>query len=475
MSILKEECGIFGIFGNPEAANLTYLGLYSLQHRGQESAGIVTADGYKLHVHRAMGLVTDVFSEGVINKKLSGKSAIGHVRYSTSGSSDNKNTQPITVVYEKGELAISHNGNLTNARMLRQDLEKQGSIFQSTTDTEVITHLIAKSEEEEVVNRIICALNQCKGAYSLLFLTHDKLLAARDPRGFRPLVLGKLNKNYVISSETCAFELIGAEYVREVEPGEIIEIDESGLTSHKPFPKVEPAPCVFELIYFARPDSFFNDKNVYMVRKELGRQLAIEHPADADIVIAVPDSGMPAAIGFAEKLNIPIDMGFLRSHYVGRTFIEPQQSIRDFGVKLKLNAIKEVIKDKRVVVVDDSIVRGTTSRKIVKMIKDAGATEVHMRISSPPMKHPCYYGIDTPLKDDLIANSLTIEETNHYITSDSLGYLSIDGVQKAVDNYNRSQKKGSYCKACFTGEYLAELTDIKMNLDQLDLFSKRVG
>lgn len=474
MSMLKEECGIFGIFGNPEAANLTYLGLYSLQHRGQESAGIVTADGQKLHAHRAMGLVTDIFSEEVINNKLSGNSAIGHVRYSTAGSSDNKNTQPITVVYEKGELAISHNGNLTNARMLRRDLEKQGSIFQSTTDTEVIIHLIAKSEEDEIVNRIISALNQCKGAYSLLFLTHNKLFAARDPRGIRPLVLGKLNKNYVVSSETCAFELIGAEYVREIDPGEIVEIDENGIKSHKPFPKVEPAPCVFELIYFARPDSFFTNKNVYMVRKQLGRQLAIEQPADADIVIAVPDSGMPSAIGFAEQLNIPLDMGFLRSHYIGRTFIEPQQSIRDFGVKLKLNAVKEVIKDKRVVVVDDSIVRGTTSRKIIKMIKDAGAKEVHMRISSPPMKHPCYYGIDTPLQDDLIANSLTTEEINHYITSDSLGYLSLEGVKKAIESCNGSRNgSSSYCNACFTGEYLVELTDVNMKLDQLELFYRR--
>ena len=472
MSILKEECGVFGIFGNPEAANLTYLGLYSLQHRGQESAGIVTADGYKLHAHRAMGLVTDIFSGEVINK-LTGKSAIGHVRYSTAGSSDNKNTQPITVAYEKGELAISHNGNLTNARTLRRELEKQGSIFQSTTDTEVIIHLIAKSEEEKVVSRIISALDKCKGAYSLLFLTPDKLIAARDPRGFRPLALGKLNKNYVVSSETCAFELIGAEYIREIEPGEVVEIDEGGIESYKPFPEAKPAPCVFELIYFARPDSFFNNKNVYRARKELGKQLAVEHPVDADLVIAVPDSGVPAAIGYAEELNIPIEMGLLRSHYIGRTFIEPQQSIRDFGVKLKLNAIKEVIDRKRVAVVDDSIVRGTTSRKIVKMVRDAGAEEVHMRISSPPMKYSCYYGIDTPSRDELIANSLNVEETNHYITSDSLGYLSIDGVRKAVENYNKNGKEESYCDACFTGEYPVEITDAKLNLNQLDLFYRK--
>ncbi len=471
MSTLKEECGVFGISGNLEAANLTYLGLYSLQHRGQEGAGIVTADDYKLHSHRALGLVTDIFSKEVINTKLTGKSAIGHVRYSTTGINDNKNTQPITVAYEKGELAISHNGNLTNAITLRKELEKRGSIFQSTTDTEVIIHLIAKSKEEKIVDRIISALKECKGAYSLLFLTPDKMIAARDPRGFRPLVLGKLNKSYVVSSETCAFELIGAEYIREVEPGEILEIEEEDIKSYKPFLEVEPAPCVFELIYFARPDSFFTNKNVYMVRKKLGRQLAIEHPVDADLVIAVPDSGAPAAIGFAEQLNVPIEMGLLRSHYVGRTFIEPQQSIRDFGVKLKLSAVKEVINGKKVVVIDDSIVRGTTSRKIVKMIKDAGAKEVHMRISSPPMRYPCYYGIDTPSKEELIANSLNIEEINHYIMSDSIGYLSIEGMRKVVEN--NSEKDKSYCNACFTGRYMVELTDARLNLAQRDLFYKQ--
>ena len=418
MSILKEECGVFGIYGHPEASNLTYLGLYSLQHRGQESAGIVTADGYMLHAHRQMGLVTDIFNEEIINK-LKGKNAIGHVRYSTAGSSDNKNTQPILVTFDKGELAIAHNGNLTNARTLRNGLEQEGSIFQSTTDTEVIIHLIAKSQEEKLVNRIIYALNRCKGAYSLLFLTPENLVAARDPNGFRPLVIGMLGNSYVVASESCAFELIGAEYLREVEPGEIIVINENGLQSYKPFAEVRQSSCVFELIYFARPDSFLNNKSVYQVRKELGKQLAREHPVDADVIVAVPDSGVPAAMGFSEELNIPNEMGLLRSHYIGRTFIEPQQSIRDFGVKLKLNAIKEVIKNKRVVIVDDSIVRGTTSRKIVKMVRDAGAKEVHMRISSPPMKFSCYYGIDTPSREELIANSLNLEEINHYITSET--------------------------------------------------------
>ena len=472
MPKLKEECGVFGIYGNPEAAKLTYLGLYSLQHRGQESAGIVTADGYSLRSHRAMGLVTDVFSEDVIDK-LPGKSAIGHVRYSTAGSSDTKNIQPIRITFEKGELAISHNGNLTNARTLRKELENAGSIFQSTTDTEVIVHLIAKSEQEKIVKRIMSALAMCKGAYSLVFLTPDKLIAARDPKGFRPLALGKLNHNYVVASETCAFELIGAEFVREVEPGEIIEINDEGLKSYKPFPEVKPATCVFEFIYFSRPDSFFNNKNVYQVRKELGKQLAIEHPADADLIVAVPDSGVPAAMGFSEQLNIPIEMGLLRSHYIGRTFIQPQQSIRDFGVKLKLHAIKEVINGKRVVIVDDSIVRGTTSRKIVTMIREAGAKEVHMRISSPPMKFSCYYGIDTPSREELISNSLTVDEINHYITSDTLGYLSIEGIETALRNCAEFTNGESYCNACFTGKYPVEITDSKLNLKQMDLFSRK--
>ena len=472
MSILKEECGVFGIYGHPEASNLTYLGLYSLQHRGQESAGIVTADGYMLHAHRQMGLVTDIFNEEIINK-LKGKNAIGHVRYSTAGSSDNKNTQPILVTFDKGELAIAHNGNLTNARTLRNELEQEGSIFQSTTDTEVIIHLIAKSQEEKLVNRIIYALNRCKGAYSLLFLTPENLVAARDPNGFRPLVIGMLGNSYVVASESCAFELIGAEYLREVEPGEIIVINENGLQSFKPFPEVRQSSCVFELIYFARPDSFLNNKSVYQVRKELGKQLAREHPVEADVIVAVPDSGVPAAMGFSEELNIPNEMGLLRSHYIGRTFIEPQQSIRDFGVKLKLNAIKEVIKNKRVVIVDDSIVRGTTSRKIVKMVRDAGASEVHMRISSPPMKFSCYYGIDTPSREELIANSLSLEEINHYITSDSLGYLSIDGIRKAIENHKKYGEGEFYCNACFTGKYPVEITDSKLNLKQLNLFQRK--
>ena len=472
MSKLKEECGVFGIYGNLEAANLTYLGLYSLQHRGQESAGIVTSDGKRLYSHREMGLVTDVFSEDVINK-LPGKTAIGHVRYSTAGSSDNKNTQPIVVTFLNGELAIAHNGNLTNAKTLRSELENEGSIFQSTTDTEVIVHLISRSKEKKLLQKVVSALSDCNGAYSLLFLSPEMLIAARDPKGFRPLSLGILDGSYVVASESCAFELIGAKYERDVEPGEIIVINDKGIESHKPFPEVKASSCVFEFIYFARPDSFINNKNVYQIRKELGKQLARENPADADIVIAVPDSGVPAAMGYAEELNIPLEMGLLRSHYVGRTFIEPQQSIRDFGVKLKLHAVKEVIEGKRVVIIDDSIVRGTTSRKIVKMIREAGAKEIHMRISSPPMKFSCYYGIDTPSKGELIANTLNIDEINTYITSDSLGYLSIEGIHKSMKNYGTLGEKENYCNACFTGNYPVEIKDLKFNKNQLDLFNRK--
>ncbi len=470
MAKLREECGVFGIYDHPAASNFTYLGLYSLQHRGQESAGIVSTDGEKLYSHREMGLVTDVFDEESI-LKLKGTTAIGHVRYSTTGSSNNKNTQPLMMNYEKGELAVGHNGNLTNARALRHKLEKEGSIFQSTTDTEVIVHLIARSKEKTFLGRTIEALTECKGAYSLVFLTPKGLVAARDPHGFRPLVLGKIENSYVVASETCAFELIGADYVREIAPGEIVFINESGIRSFNPFPKERHKYCVFENIYFSRPDSFFQGKNVYQMRKNMGRQLAIECPADADIVVAVPDSGLPAAMGYAEELGIPFETGLLRSHYIGRTFIQPQQSIRNFGVKLKLSVIKEVINGKKVVVVDDSIVRGTTSRKIIRMIRDAGAKEVHMRISSPPMKFSCYYGIDTPLKEELIAHSLEVEKIKDYITSDTLGYLSQEGIVKAVTNGNKSLNgKSSYCFACFDGNYPVEITDEKISHQQMDLF-----
>ncbi|MGH7800879.1 MAG: amidophosphoribosyltransferase [Thermodesulfobacteriota bacterium] len=469
MPKLKEECGVFGIYGHPEAANLTYLGLHALQHRGQESAGIVSSNGTHLFTHREMGLVNDIFTEEVLSK-LPGRNAIGHVRYSTTGSSHLKNSQPIVVTYARTELAIAHNGNLTNALTLKEELEQSGAIFQSSTDTEVIVHLIARSKEQSVIKRIIEALMRCRGAYSLLILSPEFMIATRDPYGFRPLVLGKLEDAVVVASETCAFDLIEAEFVRELEPGEILVVSPRGIESFKPFPEVKHTHCVFEFIYFARPDSFMFGRNVYQVRKELGKQLAREQPADADIVVAVPDSGVPAAIGYSEESGLPLELGLLRNHYVGRTFIEPQQSIRNFGVKLKLNAIREVLSGKRVVIVDDSIVRGTTSRKIVKMIRAGGAKEVHMRISSPPMCFSCYYGVDTPIREELIASSLDVEEINKYITSDTLGYLSLEGVTKAVESYKGLDGKEGFCDACFTGNYPVEITDSKVQLKQLQLF-----
>lgn len=468
---LKEECGVFGIFNHTEAANMAYLGLHSLQHRGQESAGIVTSDGGRLHRQRAMGLVADIFN-GESLKNLPGTSAIGHVRYSTSGSSTLNNIQPIVITRAGSEMAIAHNGNLTNALTLRCRLENEGAIFQSTADTEVVVHLMARAPKQGLADRIIYALSLCKGAYSMVFLDSNKLVAARDPYGFRPLVLGKLDDGcHIVASETCSFELIEAEYIREVEPGEIVIIDEDGVQSLQPFPQKQPATCVFEYIYFSRPDSSMNGRSIYLVRKEMGKRLAVEHPADADIVIAVPDSGVPAAMGYSEQLGIPLEMGFLRSHYVGRTFIEPEQSIRNFGVKLKLSAVKEGIKDKKVVVVDDSIVRGTTSRKIVKMLRDAKAKEVHVRICSPPMKFSCYYGIDTPDKDELIANSLDIDEIKKYITADSLGYLSKGGIDIAVQSCSPfNSKREGYCYACFTGDYKVEIDDLKLPSTQMNLF-----
>lgn len=473
ISQLKEECGVFGIFNNSEAAKLAYLGLHSLQHRGQESAGIVTSDGARLYRKRSMGLVADIFDEASL-ENLPGKSAIGHVRYSTSGSSTLNNIQPIVITRSGSEMAIAHNGNLTNALTLRHSLEEEGAIFQSTTDTEVVVHLMARSGKHSLSDRIIHALSECKGAYSMVFLDSEKLVAARDPHGFRPLVLGKLGESHVVASETCSFELIGARYIREVEPGEVIVIDEKNLVSLKPFPPASPANCIFEYIYFSRPDSFMNGRSMYRVRKELGKRLAIEQPAAADIVVAVPDSGVPAAMGYAEQMGIPLEMGFLRSHYVGRTFIEPEQSIRNFGVKLKLSAVRDVIKDKKVVVVDDSIVRGTTSRKIVRMVRDAGAREVHVRVCSPPMRFSCYYGIDTPNKEELIANSLNVDEIRKYIIADSLGYLSKNGIDIAVQKCSPSAANGKpegYCYACFTGNYKVQIDDLKFLPKQMNLFS----
>jgi amidophosphoribosyltransferase len=446
-------CGVFGIHGHDEAANLTYLGLHALQHRGQESAGIVSAQGDTLHAYRAMGLVGDVFGQDAL-ATLPGNTAIGHVRYSTAGVSQLKNAQPLRVSYSGGQLAVAHNGNLVNAQALRDELEATGAIFGSDSDTEVLIHLIARSRQPTFEAKVVEALKRVDGAYCLLFLTGKQLVAVRDPRGFRPLVLGKLRDAWVFASESNSLDLIEAELVRELEPGEMVVVDAQGqLHSSKPFEKKRLGRCVFEHVYFARPDTVLFGSSVYQTRKQLGMQLAQEQPADADLVIGVPDSGVPAAIGYSKQSGIPFDVGLIRSHYVGRTFIEPQQSIRHFGVKLKLSAVRHVLAGKRVVVVDDSVVRGTTSRKIVKMLKAAGATEVHLRISSPPTRWPCYYGIDTPSRQELIAATHTDAEIARYVTADSLGYLSIEGLGAAVGD----PASETFCNACFSGNYLTPL------------------
>jgi len=465
-----DHCGVFAIHGHTEAANLAYLGLHALQHRGQESAGIVTSDGQQLFAHRAMGLVQDAFSQDQL-ARLPGRLAIGHVRYSTAGGSHLKNAQPFAVDYARGSLAVCHNGNLTNADELRAELEARGSIFQSSSDTEVLVHLVAMSGAAAIEDRVADALARVQGAYSLLFLTEDTILAVRDPMGIRPLCLGILPASgnsqrrdaHVVASEPTAFDLIGAEFVRDVEPGEMILIDESGVRSRRLAEQAPPHMCVFEFVYFARPDSRLGGKSVYEVRKTLGEQLAKEHPVEADVVIPVPDSGVPSAIGYAAALGIPFEMGLIRSHYVGRTFIEPQQSIRHFGVRLKLNPVEPILRGKRVVVVDDSMVRGTTARKLVKMVRDAGAREVHLRISSPPTEWPCYYGIDTPTRRELIASSHSVLEIARYVTVDTLGYLSLEGMLAAVARVPTPEvparpatppAAGSgYCHACFSGQY----------------------
>jgi amidophosphoribosyltransferase len=449
-------CGVFGVYGHPEAGKLAYLGLHALQHRGQESAGIVVTDGVRLRAHRAMGHVHDSFSPQVLDA-LSGFAAIGHVRYSTAGGSSIKNAQPLSVEYARGSIAVAHNGNLTNADEVHERLEERGSIFQSSSDTEVIVHLVAMSTQRAVEDRIADALRQVSGAYALVFLTEKSLIAVRDPMGIRPLVLGKFPSQEhpcIVASEPTAFDLIDAKYVREIKPGEMVIIDESGVKSSFPLASAPKKSCVFEYVYFARPDSVLGGVSVYEVRKNMGRRLAEEHACDGDVVIPVPDSGVPAAIGFAERSGIPFELGLIRSHYVGRTFIEPEQSIRHFGVRLKLNPVSDVLRGKKVIVIDDSIVRGTTSRKIVKMIRDAGAREIHLRISSPPTEWPCYYGIDTPTRMELVASSHNAEEIARYVTSDSLGYLSLDGMVDAVTRTRGFEGgPGDFCHACFSGQY----------------------
>ncbi|HET9995610.1 MAG TPA: amidophosphoribosyltransferase [Candidatus Acidoferrum sp.] len=456
-----DECGVFGVFGHPEAANLAYLGLYALQHRGQESAGIVSSDGTDLYLHRAMGEVEEIFQPTVL-AQLPGSIAIGHTRYSTAGDKALLNAQPIMIDCNKGKVALGHNGNLTNAAEWRRKLEHRGSIFQTNSDTEVIVHLIARSQARNLSGALGDALNQVEGAYSLLVLTQDELYAVRDPRGFRPLVLGKLTTPggfvaWLVASETCAFDLLNAQYVREIEPGEMVRISKSGIESIHFAPQKPLQQCIFEHVYFSRPDSIIFGRSVNESREMLGRLLAQEHPVEADIVVPVPDSGVPAAVGYALESKIPFRMGLIRNHYIGRTFIEPSQAIRNFGVKLKLNPIRGLIEGKRVILVDDSIVRGTTSRKIVRMVREAGAKEVHVRISCPPTISPCYYGVDTPTREELIASSNSPEEICKFLGADSLGYLSLPALKQAV-----ADTEGKFCTSCYTGVYPTDLVQLEV-------------
>jgi amidophosphoribosyltransferase len=445
-------CGIFGIHNHKDAAKLTYLGLYALQHRGEESAGIVTRCGTKLLNHKGLGLVGDIFHEGVL-KGLRGKHAIGHVRYSTTGSTTTKNIQPFYIKHKKEQLTIAHNGNLINTAELHRELEKKGAIFQTTMDSEIIAHLFTHSEGKKKYTQLIKdMLKQLKGAYSLVMMLNDILIGARDPFGWRPLCIGKLGEAYVLASETCALDLIQAEYVRDVEPGEIVFITKKGIESIKPDKKHKRALCIFEYIYFSRPDSNIFNHNVYLSRKELGRQLAREYPIDCELVMSIPDSGSYAAVGYAEEMDKPCEVGMIRNHYVGRTFIQPSQFIRDFKVKVKLNPIKAVLKDKRIVVIEDSIVRGTTSKARIKALRDAGAKEIHMRVTCPPLKYPCFFGIDFPTKKELIASNKSIKEIKDFLGLDSLEYLSLDGMLKSMQ-----QSDGEFCTACFNGNYPVKL------------------
>jgi amidophosphoribosyltransferase len=450
--MIADKCGVFGITGTRNAAILTYFGLYALQHRGQESCGIATSDNKTIHMKVGMGEVHAVFSSPEQLKELKGRAAIGHNRYSTTGSSSTTNIQPLLIKYKNGLLALGHNGNLTNYRKLRRQMEATGSIFSTTSDSEIILHLIAKSRYQQIEKALADALKKATGAYSLVMLSGEDLVAARDPVGVRPLALGKLRKSWVVASETCAFDIIGAKYIRDIEPGEILVANGGGLQSYQLLPKRDHAFCIFEYIYFSRPDSMIFNKNVDKVRRRLGSQLAKEHPIDADIIISVPDSSNTAALGFAEETGIPYEIGLIRNHYVGRTFIQPEQKIRDLDVKIKFNPILGVLKKKRVVVVDDSIVRGTTSKKLVKMLRDAGAREVHMRISSPPIKFPCYYGIDMPTKKELIGSQRSVESIRRYLGVDSLGYLSLEGMLSLPALPNEG-----FCHACFSGEYTIEI------------------
>jgi amidophosphoribosyltransferase len=470
---LREECGVVAIYGHPEASKLAYLSLYALQHRGQESAGIAASNGEQLQLHKAMGLVSDIFTADALTR-IPGSLAIGHTRYSTAGDSALLNAQPIMVECSKGKIALAHNGNLTNAHEVHAQLEQAGSIFQTTSDTEVVVHLIARSREHTLVDAMADSLRRVEGAFSLVMLTPDRIFAARDPRGFRPLVMGRIptapsrdggpggeaahpGDTIVFASETCAFDLIGATYEREVKPGELVIVGPEGVHSRFYSAAQPQSSCIFEHVYFSRPDSIVFGKAVQQTRDAMGRQLALEAPVDADIVVPVPDSGVTAALGFSYQSGIPIQFGLIRNHYVGRTFIEPEQRVRDFGVKLKLNPVRNVLEGKRVVLIDDSIVRGTTSRKIVRMVRESGAKEVHMRVSCPPTISPCYYGVDTPSKNQLIAANKTVEEIREYIGADSLAYLSLEGLRKAAGD----DDEHTFCTACYTGKYPTKIVDVE--------------
>ena len=456
---LREECGLFGIFGDSDAAAHTALGLHALQHRGQEAAGIVTYDGEHFHAHRDLGQVGDIFSDERVIGRLPGHSAMGHVRYSTAGDTVLRNVQPLFADLQFGGFALAHNGNLTNAVHRRSELVERGSLFQSTMDTEVIVHLVATSRAGATIDRVIDALRQVEGAYALVAMTANCVIGVRDPLGVRPLVLGRLGTSIIVTSETCALDIIGAEFLRDVEPGEMVVLDESGIHSLRPFPPARQRFCIFEHIYFARPDSLVEGTSVYETRKRIGAELARESQVPADVVIPVPDSGVPAAIGYADQAALPFELGIIRNHYVGRTFIEPGQTIRNLGVKLKHNANRATIAGKRVVMVDDSIVRGTTSVKIVEMVRAAGATEVHMRIAAPPTSYSCFYGIDTPAREELLAARMSVEEMAAYIGVDSLAYVSLDGLYRAMGEMGRDNEAPQYCDACFTGDYPTRLTD----------------
>jgi len=473
---LREECGVFGVAGAPDGARLVALGLHALQHRGQEAAGITSFDGVDFHTHRAMGHVAGNFDREDVMVPLRGHVACGHVRYSTTGETALRNVQPLYADLASGGFAIAHNGNISNAMRLRRDLVRNGSIFQSTSDTETIIHLVAMSKYRTFLDKFIDALKQVEGAYSLIVMTPEGMIACRDPLGIRPLVMGKVGEAIIFASETVALDVVGATFVREIEPGELVIVKGGEISSHRPFAPVSPRPCIFEHVYFSRPDSISAGQSIYTVRKAIGAQLAMESPVDADLIIPVPDSGTPAAIGYAQQSGIPFELGIIRSHYVGRTFIQPTNEVRHLGVKIKHNANRALIEGKRVILIDDSIVRGTTSLKIVQMMRDAGAAEVHMRIASPPTRHSCYYGVDTPERAKLLAHSKNVAEMNAYIHADSLAFVSIDGLYKALGEPCRADIRPSHCDACFTGDYPTTLTDQDevASVDQFALLAERV-